>query len=1727
MKMNLLKITLLMVTLILLVSSPATAKVEKSLLDGNVYSAETNQPVQGAVLELFREGAGKPTSTLSVEIGNKGAFELQLYPGRYRYLVIKPGYARFEGTFVINGKAPFKLAIPLNREGQVSGRVIDPSGSPLPGICVSVGKDLKGVTDANGIFRIYGVDSRGYEVRVVHPVWVIEKSINLSVAAGEKKNLGNVTVRKGGALSIRVRADDKGKQRAIGGAYLYLSSDLAYRNERSSKKGEITFTALPPGFYTLGSFDERILDPQRSIEVKEGELTRITVDVSLKPAELIFEDSGQVVLPDISLKMRLRALWVDNARISLYAVDRGQFLAGAIDMEKPDKIPLSALRKIRSFSTGLKRERMSHYKRTTLSLPPAKAGIYLLEASRGKTVARATFIVTRLGLVAKRSPSGTLLYAADLVDGHALEGVEVKAISYHENGAINSFLSPGTDSEGLTRFNEKLKAVKIIAHKEGSLAFLDLYQEEKVASNRELKGYIYTERPAYRPGQFVYFKGVLRMRSGEGYLLPQQKKIHITLLESGDKPVSEQDFAINRAGSFNGEFKLPVNASLGSYTLKADVGVQNWQTSFKVLEYRKPEFEVTLAAEQKFCLAGDTEQLSLQARYYFGAATVGAKVRYRIYSRPFYDFASDDPSFQGRGDEEEENESPAGYADFVGEGEGITDENGKLAISVMTKGTELPLTYTVETDVTDAGSRQVSAAADFKVVPSLIALEVRPQSYLAGPGNPVEILASARTWEGSPVPTALSVTVEEQRSDKKSNTVSFMKRESREIATDATGKVRFSYTFPHPGYWRIGIKANDAKGRKAAGEGWVWVWRDGQPWDSSYRELEMEFDKRSYLPGETARLILKNPAPDANLLLTLEGRDLYQNRMVKPGSAVVVLEIPVLQEYAPYIFVSAAMIQKGRFHTRTRRLKVDYHPNRLDVTIKPDKAVYAPGETVRLSLKVAGSKAKRGTAELSLAVVDEAIYAVTPEKREDIYRAFRGTREHLVTTLHSFPRVYLGGGAKDEVVAGLAEDDLKRIRVRKVFKDTAFWLPVLTTDAGGVGMTEFVLPDNLTTWRATAVGHNGASDFGFGKAKFIARLDLMARLEAPRFFIQGDELKIPGMVNNMTAGERDVTGRFEVEGLTMAGDGLFSGKVAAGGSLRRDISVRAALPGLGLIRMRATGGGTGDSMELQIPVLPRALKRTTEGNIVLRGESGETVIDFPDTAFTEGAKLSLSLAPNLSASLDQGLRELLDFPYGCLEQTLSRFMPAVYLRHLSGSGRWSLEKDIRERLPLVLEEGLKRLYDFQHEDGGWGWWKEDSSDPYLTAYALYGLTLVRKTGLPVREDLLLKGREALRELMKNSPVETLPFAYRSLTLAGKTDTSVEKKIEAAWRQLQPSARIFYVDALLNGGNRERAQKLLFELKKEVKREGSAAFLKDEDAVSWWYSWRWGGSSVETSAMLLDTVLRLDPSDPLAPALAEFLVHKRSGRWWNTTRGTALVVKALADYAAATGELTASYSARLLLNGREIGTLAIENGKIVKGESTLEIPARDLKRGGNRLQLVKSAPLGMLYLAAELDYLVPPEEALQSVGLEIERKLYRVKPRRIGNDWRMEYLPLHPGEILAPGDEIEVRLVVDNRDEMNFIIIEDRLPAGFEVRETKKDSRFASSPDYGEWYVHSERHDERMAFFLDRLPAGRHEFRYVIYPELEGKALALPASIWPMYLPSLRSESKPWLVNVIR
>ncbi|HIJ80502.1 MAG TPA: hypothetical protein HPP76_02200 [Desulfuromonadales bacterium] len=1700
---------LMVIALSSLVASPALAASKRHEVRGMVMASETNKPVSGAVVSFFGKSdtaiAAKPSEVVSTDKG--GVFLANVSAGSYIWTVKAEGQGVFQSGTVFISK-PYDVGISyLRKPAELSGRIVDGSGTPVAGVTISADPSTKAVSGADGRFHFVGLDPRGYEPALAKPGRVLEKNEYYYLSPGEKKELGDLVVRTSGSLTVRLSVRENGKPVALHGIRVNLSGTTVYRSLKAGKTGIARLDGLPPGRYSVSAPDERLKEQNIEIELGEGENGNVALETTLKPPTLSIEEYSEVFLPDKPVKLRANSLRVEkaDATVSLIAADR--VLDGSVDLRKPASIPADSLRKVATLPVPFKTRRDSHTRLGRIPLPGLQPGAYLLELKGSGASTRFAFLVTRLGVVAKVSPAATLLYAADLINGTPLSGVRIAS------RAGTAAVTTGTD--GMAPWSVSKSPTRLTAQSGSNLAFLDLPGKSENGSGDGIKGYIYTDRPAYRPGQTVHYKGVLRRQAGENYRLPGTRTVHVEVKDDNDKAVCVADPTVNANGSFNGDCSLPAVPALGEYGIAVSGSGETWHGSFQVLEYRKPEFEVKAIADRRFLIAGDTGQFKISGRYYFGAPVAGGKLVWRLYAKPAWDAGragDDDGPDEGQG-------FNRGYADFLGEGEVLLDGSGEANIPITAKPCDAPLQYTLEADVTDAASRQVSASGSVTVVPSLVALNIKAANYLTRPGEPQEITVKAATWEGAPLALPLKLSFARQVYDKKNRSYSWQQSEQSNVATAMDGSARTRFIFPGPGYWQIKAEGTDDAGRLSSATTSVWVWKKGHSWEGSYRELEAEFDRRSYQPGDTARLIVRSPLTGGSLLLTLEGREFTGQRVTPLKEMVEVIEIPVTEAQAPYVHVSAVTIGNGRLYSKTLQLKVERQPGKMNLKITPDKPIYAPGDRVSLKLSSRTEGAPL-PGELSLAVVDEAIFAIAKERSEDIWQFFRGKRDHLVTTLHSFPRLYLGGASKDRQTAPEADDGLKGLKVRKVFKDTAAWFPLIETQPDGSAQAEFTLPDNLTTWRATAVGHSGSDDFGTGREKFIARLELMARLAPPRFFTVGDELLVPGMVTSMIDAEQKATGRFETQGLTLLGEPGFSGTVAPRGQLRSAARLRADKAGSATLRLMAKGNDKGDAMELTLPVLPRSISREVTGGLALADNETTLAMNLPDDSLPGSASLKLTFSPTIAAGLNGAISRLVEFPYGCVEQTLSRFIPAVHARSLLGKTGWQPDQATRDKLPLAIAEGIRRLEEMQHDDGGWGWWKSDSSGITMTSHAVYGLGLAKRAGVAVPESLLKRGIASLEKLAANAPANDLPRIHRALAVNDITAEPLEQRIMAGWKRLPLTEKLAHAEALAFGDRKEVLTPLVDELKREVQSEGTAAYLKEADSDSWWYGWRFGASAVENTAAMLTLLTRSAPTDPLNARLAAFLARRQTGGWWQTTSGSAAAVTALADYVAASGEAAASYTARLTLNGTDVTTWRVENGTLKAGDSIITIPAVRLATGGNNLKLSKDNG-GMAYLAATLDYQAAPEAARSADGLKLERRLYRVSTAKSGSIWRREYTPLAPGESVKPGEDIEVRLTVENRRALEYVIIEDRLPAGFESRETDRDPRFIGEAAYQGWYSNRERRDEKLAFFITTLPAGRHEFRHVLYPEIEGSMLALPAAVWPMYLPELRGESTPW------
>jgi len=1696
-------LSLLMLSLVSVIPSAAAPLVSGPLpVRITVLAAETNQPLAGATVE-FRESNAQLKVVASLTADANGSATISLPKGTYQYLTRAPGMGTTRSYLYLDDQEKSEATVWLNKAASLAGRLVDATGKPLAGFKMTVDRLFSTISDADGRFRFNNLDPRGHDLILEQPGWVLEKSFYPQPTAGEDKQLGHLVVRRAAAVEISASLSNRQQMGSVAGVSLSLSGDNLWRSGKLDGNGTLRFGMLPPGSYTVTISDERMERIEQQLTLQEGEQQQLSLVATPKPPLLDVELYGEVLLANKAVPIRVFGLWTTKATVTVYQLPAEVIIGNRVDFAKPEEISTAGLKVVKRFAISLKPIKSDYRNRARFTLPPLPPGAYLLQLQGDGATGRVAFIATDLGLVAKTAPDRTLLQALDLRSGKPLARV-----AFYGSDPAKPQTTSGVD--GTAGWDIKQQGQRIVGRLGNSLAVLSLGADEGEQKTGDVKGYLYTERTAYRPGQTVFYKGILRATAGDDYQLPPSRQITIKVTDSGDQTVFEETLQSAPSGSFHGQFNLPQNPTLGEYSISAGSGADRWQGSFKVLEYRKPEFEVKLRADQQFPLGGSQIPVKLSARYYFGAPVAEGKIVWRVYAQPWQ---ADEPSGGGFG---EESYRYDGYSEFIGEGETTLDQSGEATIIVTAKHHQQPVSYAIEADVTDSGSRQVTGSTSLTVVPSLLDIRIKGEQYLLQPGKPGGFIVRTADWQGVAQPDrAVALIVEKQVYDKQSRTYGWKSVTTLHDRTGADGATRMGYRFPSSDYWRLRAETFDDGKRRSYAETYAWVWENGSSWAGSYRELEAEFDKKSYQPGETARLILRAPALGGSLLLTLEGRRIHQSRIIPITAAVQVVEIPVSKDLAPNIHVSASTISNGRFYHQQGLLKVDHQPGKLKLTVTPQQPVYAPGDTARITIN-SEAEGKPVPAEISLALVDEAIFAVAPETREEIYRFFRGQRDHLVRTIHSFPRLYLGGASKDPAqLAG--DDDLKRIKVRKVFKDTAAWLPMLGSDQSGTVVAEAQLPDNLTKWRATAVGHTAEQQFGSGQASFISRLPFMARLVPPRFMVADDVLEIPGLLNDATHKDQPVKGRFEATGLTLRGDTNFSGTVPADGSLRKQIEVTAQQPGQALLKLTAAGSEGKDALELTFPVLPRSLQREQAGSIALRSGQGQTLLTQPGSALPEGGSISTTFSPTVADSLIPALEQLISFPYGCVEQTVSRFVPAVYAQQmLTAQGR-NISPPLQAKLPQIVAEGLQRLADLQHDDGGWGWWKNDRTNPQLTALVMQGLAIAQRAGVKLDQQLVQQGKTALESQLDQARPEQAALLYRALTAHGGSNPAAEKRLVESLNNLPPEAAIAVAEALDNRGERVRAAQILKGLQALLQRDAEAAWLPENET-----GWRWGGSSLETTAALLSATSRIMPEDPASPALARYLARHQRGGWWQTTLASAAGVRGLADFVAASNELKAGYTARLLHNGSELERYTVDQGRLTAGRATLTVPA---VAGENRLQLEKSNSNGSAYLSANLTYRVPVEQVAKAEGLQLERSIYRIKSVQKNGQWRHEYEPLKPGEPVTVGEDLEVRLTVKNSADLEYLILEEYLPAGFEVRQADRDPRYAGEASYQGWYDHQERRDTLMAWFMGHLPSGSHQFRFVIYPELRGKVMALPAAVWPMYRPELRSESSTWQVEV--
>jgi uncharacterized protein YfaS (alpha-2-macroglobulin family) len=314
-------------------------------------------------------------------------------------------------------------------------------------------------------------------------------------------------------------------------------------------------------------------------------------------------------------------------------------------------------------------------------------------------------------------------------------------------------------------------------------------------------------------------------------------------------------------------------------------------------------------------------------------------------------------------------------------------------------------------------------------------------------------------------------------------------------------------------------------------------------------------------------------------------------------------------------------------------------------------------------------------------------------------------------------------------------------------------------------------------------------------------------------------------------------------------------------------------------------------------------------------------------------------------------------------------------------------------------------------------------------------------------------------------------------------------------------------------------------------ENQTAYLRLPENDWWWY---WYGSEVEANTWYLKLLARTDPKGDRASRLVKYLLNNRKhATWWNSTRDTALCVEAFADYLRAAGETAPDLTVEVLIDGRKVKEVEINQDNLFTYDNRLLLTGEEVASGSHTIELRRRGT-GPLYFNAYLTNFTL-EDHITRAGLEIkvERQYYRLVPvektvkaegsRGQAVDQRVEKYerqPLKQGDTLASGDLVEIELVIESKNDYEYLMFEDMKAAGFEPVEQRSGYGARGLPAYVEY------RDNRVALFVRALARGRHSVAYRMRAETPGSFSALPTQAAAMYAPELRGNSDEIRLNIV-
>ncbi len=1412
--------------------------------------------------------------------------------------------------------------------------------------------------------------------------------------------------------------------------------------------------------------------------------------------------------------------------------------------------------------------------------------------TENRPTTQAILQLTDIGLAWKLTPQDAMIYAFSCDTGAPLPGVKLQlygedAVALQSANTDGSGLATIPRSEAVRHLHASLGADNYLTAFDSSIETVGLwhfpvrYSWNKPAEAPR-KAFLFTDRSLYRPGETVRMKGIVRTQRGNAIEPAKPGPARIAIIDPTEKEIHTRPVTISENGSFDFTYSLPAGKT-GTHLIRLEypeelaeaAGLEDqWQKQeallasarfelpLRVEEFRRNAFEIaqTIAPPAP---AATNISVDLTAKYYQGQPVAAGQVKYfsRVtaqnpYPERFGDFLfgnhrSNDWAYWyhyfGYRDEEG---SEAQVSD--NQGEALLSADGKATLSVAIPQAEFPTSreVVISSEVTDANNQTLTSSATTTVHPASVYVGISRIDNLVRAGDAVPLKIVATNPDGEPFPGAVQVTAtltREVNSAVKSrmdsgatttrNNVEEETLSTTELALDpaasAAQGTALTITPKSNGRHFLTLRGTDPDGRAFATvasfqvygtDEFPWLYEDGL-------RVKMVAEKKSYKPGETARVLVLTPI-EGTALVTVEREKVLRTFSVQLKADQPVIEVPLTADDAPNAFVSVLIVKGAKESARELKepqlrlgyceLIVENLRDKLAVNLETPAPSYRPGDEVTLTgaVTLADGKPAAG-AEVTFYAEDEGTLAVmsyeTPKPMDYFYTprildVESGTSfqtfisEDPEKQYFSNKGFFIGGGGDLGKLADL---------LRKNFDPCATWAPALVTDSAGKFSHTFKLPDTLTRYRLIAIAHQNAARFGHAESSVVVKKDLMLEPKTPRFANQADTFNTQVLVQNAST----FTGTWEIKFSTASGPetpctvptGPTTETVtlAPGAATTVIFPTRAESTGEAVLTFQATpvslSGGEltpvlkrslSDAVEARFPVqYPMPLLRQMKlVNLDKPGVKQDLRGQLDANLLDGSGEIDLEFSRSPLVEAGGSVDFLLHYPYGCIEQSTSSLIPWLTVEELSPVIP-SFAKIPEKKVQAAIQAGADRLLSMQLPDGSFSYWPGGTDPaPWATAYAGMGLMLAAEKGANVPDSAIESLKKNLIESLRGVATEKSASALEAharalfvLAHGGSPQPAYQNILADRIADLTPSARSLLAAAIATG-NEGNSTNLA--IAKSLLNSTVPFKLKNDEWMHW---------SAE-EALNLIAWLAVEPKGPQPAKILDRMLHERNpyGHWRTTwVNGWSLMAMA-------------SYAKNQQLSDQP-ATLTFETAA---GTETISL-TREQPAAARSFKLTPDLKLGLtadqsafvrLKLAAKPQ--IAPIQPVATNGLSIDR-IYE----RVNADGSAQILT-EP----QVGDLVRVSLRVTlPKDNTRYLVIEDPLPAVFETVNTDFKSQraaagFATSEN--DWQVsHSELRNDRAAFFLDEVSRkGTYTITYLARCTLAGQATAPPAKVESMYDP---------------